>query len=47
MGFDEYIPKGGWVKFHQRKRLAEKVKVGLMLAVLVVAYVAVGTLEAM
>ena len=49
MQFDEYIPKGGWMRYNRMRRIREKVKEAvlgtLFLLVILAAYGVVGAME--
>ena len=45
MGFNEYMPKGGWVKSRRRQEMIDRIKVAAMMVALVAAYCFAGWVE--
>jgi hypothetical protein len=43
--FNEYIPKGGWVKYRRRQELKERLKAGAFALLLLGGYALCGYLE--
>lgn len=43
--FNEYIPKGGWIKHRRRQELKERLKAGAACLVLLAAYAVCGYIE--
>lgn len=42
---NEYIPRGGWVKYRRRQELKERLKAGAACLVLLAAYAVCGYIE--
>lgn len=47
MHFEEYKPSKGWLNYHRRKAVIDKVRTAALCFALVAMYVAVGTLESL
>ncbi len=45
MEFNEYMPKGGWLKYRRRQAMIERIKIAGMAAVLIAAYCFVGYID--
>lgn len=43
--FNEYTPRGGWIKYRKRQEIKERVKAVSIVLLLLVAYGIVGYLE--
>jgi hypothetical protein len=43
--FNEYTPRGGWIKYRKRQEIKERVKVAFLAFVLLLAYGIVGYIE--
>ena len=43
--FNEYTPRGGWVKYRKRQEIKERAKAALLVLVLLLAYGIVGYIE--
>lgn len=43
--FNEYTPRGGWIKYRKRQEIKERAKVALLAFVLLLAYGIVGYIE--
>lgn len=45
MECNEYMPRGGWIKYRRRQAMIERIKIAGMMAALVAAYCLVGFIE--
>ena len=45
MNFNEYMPKGGWIRYRRRHEIMERVKAGCWGLAIVLAYCVVGYIE--
>lgn len=45
MEFNEYMPKGGWLKYRRRQAMLERLKIAGVMVALVAAYCFAGYLE--
>lgn len=43
--FNEYTPRGGWIKYRKRQEIKERAKSALLVFVLLLAYGIVGYVE--
>lgn len=45
MKVNEYIPKGGWMKYRRRQEMKERIRVAAIAVALLVAYCVVGYID--
>jgi hypothetical protein len=45
MEFNEYMPKGGWLKYRRRQAIIERLKISGMTVALFASYCLVGYIE--
>lgn len=42
---NEYGPKGGWMNYYRRKKIVERIKVAISVAVLLASYAIAGYMD--
>lgn len=45
MEFNEYTPKGGWLKYRRNQKVKDRIQMALAIALLIIAYGAAGFIE--